>query len=136
MGFSRLPTGFIPTEDQGYVLVSVQLPDASSLARTERAMAKVRDMILQVPGVAHAISIGGMSPLDNNASLANAGAIYVMFKDWSERGKGEQIIDIYNNLSRKFDTIQEASCRVNVPPPHSGPRSFGRLPDGDRINRR
>jgi HAE1 family hydrophobic/amphiphilic exporter-1 len=98
----------------------VQLPAASSLARTERAMAKVRDMILQVPGVAHAISIGGMSPLDNNASLANAGAIYVMFKDWSERGKGEQIIDIYNNLSRKFDTIQEASCRVIVPPPIQG----------------
>jgi hydrophobic/amphiphilic exporter-1 (mainly G- bacteria), HAE1 family len=119
-GFTRVPTGFIPTEDQGYVLVAVQLPSAASLARTQRAMAKVRDMVLQTPGVAHAISIGGISPLDNNASLANAGAIYVMFKDWSERGKGESIIDIYNNLSRKFSNFQEAACRVVVPPPIQG----------------
>ena len=45
-GSSRVPTGFIPTEDQGYVLVSVELPNAASLARTQRAMAKVREMIL------------------------------------------------------------------------------------------
>ena len=119
-GFTRVPTGFIPTEDQGYVLVAVQLPNAASLARTQRAMAKVRDIILQTPGVAHAISIGGVSPLDNNASLANAGAIYVMFKDWSERGKGENILDIYNNLSRKLSNFQEAACRVIVPPPIQG----------------
>jgi HAE1 family hydrophobic/amphiphilic exporter-1 len=119
-GFSRVPTGFIPTEDQGYVLVSVELPSAASLARTQTAMAKLREMILQTPGVAHAISIGGVSPLDNNASLANSGAIYVMFKDWSERGKGENLLDIYNNLSRKFSNFQEADCRVVVPPAIQG----------------
>jgi HAE1 family hydrophobic/amphiphilic exporter-1 len=119
-GFNRVPTGFIPTEDQGYVLVAVQLPSAASLVRTQSTMAKLREMILQTPGVAHAISIGGVSPLDNNASLANAGAIYVMFKDWSERGKGESLLDIYNNLSRKFSNFQEASCRVVVPPAIQG----------------
>ena len=75
---------------------------------------------MQTPGVAHAISIGGVSPLDNNASLANAGAIYVMFKDWSKRGKGEGILDIYNNLSRKLSNFQDAACRVIVPPPIQG----------------
>ncbi len=119
-GFSRVPTGFIPTEDQGYVLVAVQLPSAASLTRTQSAMAKLREMILQTPGVAHAISIGGVSPLDNNASLANSGAIYVMFKDWSERGKGENLLDIYDNLSKKLSTFQEADCRVVVPPPIQG----------------
>jgi HAE1 family hydrophobic/amphiphilic exporter-1 len=119
-GFSRVPTGFIPTEDQGYVLVAVQLPNAASLVRTQRAMAKVRDIVLQTPGVAHAISIGGISPLDNNASLANSGAIYVMFKDWSKRGKGENILDIYNSLSRKLSNFQDAACRVIVPPPIQG----------------
>jgi HAE1 family hydrophobic/amphiphilic exporter-1 len=119
-GFSRVPTGFIPTEDQGYVLVAVQLPSAASLTRTQRAMAKVRDLILQTPGVAHAISIGGVSPLDNNASLANAGVIYVMFKDWSERGKGESLLDIYNSLSRQFSNFQEAACRVIIPPAIQG----------------
>jgi HAE1 family hydrophobic/amphiphilic exporter-1 len=118
--FSRVPTGFIPTEDQGYVVVSVQLPSGASLVRTERAMTKARELILQVPGVAHAISIGGVSPLDNNASLANAGAIYVMFKDWRERGKGEGILDIYDNLSRRLGTLQDAACRVIVPPPIQG----------------
>ena len=43
-----------------------------------------------------------------------------MFKDWSERGKGEKILDIYNNLSRKLSNFQEASCRVIVPPPIQG----------------
>ena len=119
-GFSRVPTGFIPTEDQGYVLVAVQLPSAASLTRTQRTMAKVRDMILQTPGVAHAISIGGVSPLDNNASLANAGVIYVMFKDWSERGKDQSILAIYNSLSRKFSTFQDAACRVIIPPAIQG----------------
>ncbi|MEO8354231.1 MAG: efflux RND transporter permease subunit, partial [Chthoniobacteraceae bacterium] len=47
-------------------------------------------------------------------------AIYVMFKDWSERGKGEGILDIYNALSRKLSTFQEAACRVVVPPPIQG----------------
>jgi hydrophobic/amphiphilic exporter-1 (mainly G- bacteria), HAE1 family len=119
-GFSRVPTGFLPTEDQGYVLVAVQLPSASSLTRTQRAMAKLRDMILQTSGVAHTISIGGVSPLDNNASLANGGVIYVMFKDWSQRGKGEGLLDIYNSLSRKFSNFQDASCRVIVPPAIQG----------------
>ncbi len=119
-GFTRVPTGFIPTEDQGYVLVAVQLPNAASLERTRRAMTKVRELILATPGVAHAISIGGISPLDSNASLANAGAIYVMFKDWSERGKGEGILDIYNALSKKLSAFQDAFCRVIVPPPIQG----------------
>jgi HAE1 family hydrophobic/amphiphilic exporter-1 len=119
-GFSRVPTAFIPTEDQGYVMVIVQLPSASSLERTKRVMAQVRDLVLKVPGVAHAITIGGISPLDNNASLANSGAIYVMFKDWSERGKNESLLAIYNELSKQLSTFQDAACRVIVPPPIQG----------------
>ncbi len=119
-GFTRVPTAFIPTEDQGYVMVIVQLPNASSLERTKRVMAEVRDMVLKVPGVAHAISIGGISPLDNNASLANSGAIYVMFEDWSKRGKNESLLAIYNEISKQLSTFQEAACRVIVPPPIQG----------------
>ena len=119
-GLTRVPTGFIPTEDQGYVMVLVQLPNAASLARTQQAMAKVREIVLDVPGVAHAISIGGVSPLDNNASLANSGVIYTMFKDWSERGPSEGLLPIFNELSKRLSTFQDAACRVVVPPPIQG----------------
>ncbi len=135
-GFTRVPTGFIPTEDQGYVLVAVQLPNAASLARTQRAMARVRDIILQTPGVAHAISIGGVSPLDNNASLANAGAIYVMFKDWSERGKrGEDSRYLQQSL-QEAEQLSGSILSRHRPAAHPGSRTLRRLPDGGGTDRR
>ena len=119
-GLTRIPTGFIPTEDQGYVIVSVQLPDGAALQRTEKVMDEITQIGKQVPGVAQTIVIGGISPLDNNASLANAGIVYFMLKDWSERGKGEDLKTIYLALSRKLAHFQEAGTLVLVPPPIQG----------------
>ena len=84
-GLTRVPTGFIPTEDQGYAMVIVQLPDGASLQRTQRVMDELAAICRQNPALDRTIAIGGLSPLDNNASLANAGIIYLMFKDWSVR---------------------------------------------------
>src|SRR5678815_1315766 len=98
-GLTRIPTGFIPTEDQGYAMVTVQLPDGASLERTEQVMDRLAKICQQNAAIERTIAIGGMSPLDNNASLANAGIIYLMFKDWSKRGKGEDLLSIYNDLS-------------------------------------
>ena len=67
-GLTRVPTGFIPTEDQGYVMVSVQLPDGASLERTERVMDEVVRISQGIPGVDHAIAVGGISALDNSSS--------------------------------------------------------------------
>lgn len=119
-GLTRVPTGFIPTEDQGYVMVSVQLPDGASLQRTEKAMAKIAELGRAVPGVAQSIAIGGISPLDNSASLANAGIVYFMLKDWSERGKGEDLQAIYNHLNQRLANFQDAATLVLVPPPIQG----------------
>jgi hydrophobic/amphiphilic exporter-1 (mainly G- bacteria), HAE1 family len=119
-GLTRVPTGFIPTEDQGYVMVSVQLPDGASLERTERAMDEITRICREVPGVAHLISVGGISPLDNSASLANAGIVYVMLKDWSERARGEDLRTIYASLSRKLAELQDAATLVLIPPPIQG----------------
>src|SRR5215831_10483948 len=69
-GLTRIPTSFIPTEDQGYAMVVVQLPDSSSLQRTESVMDKLTKICQEQPGVEHSIAIGGLSPLDGNASLA------------------------------------------------------------------
>ncbi len=119
-GLTRVPTGFIPTEDQGYAIVTVQLPDGASLDRTEAVLADMARICRQNPAVAHTISIGGMSALDNNASLASAGMIYVMLKDWSVRGKGEDLLSIYNDLSGRFKNYQDARTIVLVPPPIQG----------------
>ena len=120
-GLSRVPTGFIPTEDQGYLMVSVQLPDAASLQRTEKVMGEITKIGRAIPGVERAIAIGGISPLDNNASLANAGIIYFMLKDWSQRGHGEGLKTIYLALSREAgEAFQDAGTLVLVPPPIQG----------------
>ena len=81
-GLSRIPTGFIPTEDQGYVLIAVQLPDGASLERTDRVMDEVTRIARATPGVEHTVVLGGLSALDNSASLANAGIAYLVLKDW------------------------------------------------------
>jgi HAE1 family hydrophobic/amphiphilic exporter-1 len=119
-GLTRIPTGFIPTEDQGYVMISVQLPDGASLQRTERATDVIAGIARDIPGVDQAIVIGGISPLDNSASLANAGMIYLVLKDWGERGKSEDLKSIYLTLSRKLAQFQDAATLVLVPPPIQG----------------
>jgi HAE1 family hydrophobic/amphiphilic exporter-1 len=119
-GLTRIPTGFIPTEDQGYAMVTVQLPDSASLERTEAVMEKLARVCKEHPAVERTISIGGLSPLDGNASLANAGIIYLLFKDWSKRGKGEDLRSIYNALSARLANFQDARTMVLVPPPIQG----------------
>src|SRR5690349_7989609 len=119
-GLSRIPTSFIPTEDQGYAMVTVQLPDSSSLERTETVMDKLTQICREQPGIQHSIAIGGLSPLDGNASLANAGIIYLMFKDWSKRPKSQDLRSIYSGLSSRLVNFQDAKTMVIVPPPIQG----------------
>jgi HAE1 family hydrophobic/amphiphilic exporter-1 len=121
-GLSQIPTGFIPLEDQGYVLISVQLPDGASLNRTERVMDEVTRIARATPGVRDIIVLGGLSALDSSASLANAGIAYLVLKDWGERGtgKGQDLRSIYLHLSQELSRIQEASAVVLIPPPIQG----------------
>jgi HAE1 family hydrophobic/amphiphilic exporter-1 len=121
-GIARLPTAFIPTEDQGYVIVGVQLPDAASLERTKATLDQVSRIAMATPGVESAIAISGISILDNSASLANAGAVYVVLKDWAVRGKakGEGLLPIYLALQKGLDTLPDAVGFVLVPPPIQG----------------
>ncbi|HEY3795785.1 MAG TPA: efflux RND transporter permease subunit, partial [Bradyrhizobium sp.] len=94
-GLSRVPTGFIPIEDQGYLLVAVQLPDGAALDRTQNVLGKVSEIAGQVPGVDQVISIAGISALDNSSSLANAGVAYLILKEWSERGQGQDLRSLF-----------------------------------------
>jgi hydrophobic/amphiphilic exporter-1 (mainly G- bacteria), HAE1 family len=119
-GIARLPTAFIPIEDQGYLVLGLQLPDGASLERTNAVLLEATAIARATPGVDQAIEIAGVSPLDNNASLASAGAVYVVLKDWSLRGKGEGLRDIYEHLQKGLGKITDASPFVIVPPPIQG----------------
>jgi len=119
-GFTKLPTGFLPIEDQGYMIASVQLPDGAALNRTQQTLTKVAERLSKVPGVDKVITIAGVSVVDNSASLANAGVAYVVLKDWSVRGKAEGLLPMFTNLNKAVADIQEATVRVLPPPPIQG----------------
>ncbi len=118
--FSRIPTGFIPVEDQGYMLATVQLPDGASLGRTQKVLDRVSELAGQNAGVEKVITIAGVSALDNNASLANAGVAYIILKDWGVRGKALGLLPMLTGLNRTMSQIEEATVRVLPPPPIQG----------------
>jgi HAE1 family hydrophobic/amphiphilic exporter-1 len=119
-GFSTIPTGFIPVEDQGYLVLSVMLPNGASFQRTQKVTKALTEKVSKVKGVENVIAIDGISLLDNNAGLANAGMLYVMFKDWSQRGKGEGFLSLYNKLNQIAQSTLNADVLVVVPPPIQG----------------
>jgi hydrophobic/amphiphilic exporter-1 (mainly G- bacteria), HAE1 family len=119
-GLTRLPTGFLPLEDQGYVLIGAQLPDGASLERTQRVLGRIGEIAHGTPGVEQVIDIAGISVLDNSATLANAGVSYAILKDWSKRGKGEDLRSIVMSLTRALDGMEEAKTFVLVPPAIQG----------------
>jgi hydrophobic/amphiphilic exporter-1 (mainly G- bacteria), HAE1 family len=119
-GLTRVPTGFLPIEDQGYLIVSAQLPDGASLARTQKALDEISDIVRKVPGVEQAITIAGISALDNSASLANAGIGYLILKEWSKRGQGEDLRALFMRLTAALNVVEDARILVLPPPPIQG----------------
>jgi HAE1 family hydrophobic/amphiphilic exporter-1 len=119
-GLSRVPTGFIPIEDQGYLLVAAQLPDGAALDRTQRVLDQISELAGKTPGVDQVISIAGISALDNSSSLANAGVAYLVLKEWSARGPGQDLRSLFVGLNEKMAAIPEARILVIPPPPIQG----------------
>jgi hydrophobic/amphiphilic exporter-1 (mainly G- bacteria), HAE1 family len=119
-GFSRIPTGFIPIEDQGYMLATVQLPDGASLTRTQSVLDKVEEAARKTPGVDKVVTIAGTAALDNNSSLSNAGVAYIILKDWSERGTKLGLLPMLTSLNSAMAPIEDAMVRVLPPPPIQG----------------
>jgi HAE1 family hydrophobic/amphiphilic exporter-1 len=119
-GLIRIPTGFIPVEDQGYLILNVQLPDAASLGRTDKILTKLSSEIQKIAGIANVVAIDGVSMLDNNSSLANSGVLYVIFKDWSERGKSEDLFNLYAKLNKIAQNTLNAKVMVVIPPSIQG----------------
>jgi multidrug efflux pump len=120
LGFVRVPTGFIPSQDKGYLIVSVQMPDGTSLERTDSVIQRATEMVLGTPGAAHAVGLTGFSGATRSNS-SSAGAVFVVLDDFDERAKqGLTGAKISESLTKKFDEIQEASIFVFAPPPVQG----------------
>ena len=126
--FTHWPTTFIPDEDDGYFIVSVQLPPASSLNRTEAVAAMVEDIVSAYPEVKTNISISGFSIL-NNGRQSNAASVFVVLKDWSERKKkSESAAAVVERFNRQaYVEIEEAQCFAFVPPAIPGIGNVGGL---------
>ncbi|NUP98346.1 MAG: efflux RND transporter permease subunit, partial [Armatimonadetes bacterium] len=114
--YLRVPTGFFPTEDQGYILASVQLPDAASQARTREVSERIDDILVDTEGVSDWFTIGGLSLLDNS-SASNAATMFITFDDWNERLKqGRTLEAILDELRADFGQIKEAVVFPFAPP--------------------
>ncbi len=127
-GFVQSPSGFIPMQDKGYLLVNVQLPDAASLGRTERVMRQIDQIASHNPGVNHTVAIAGQSIL-LGANAPNFGAMFIMLKDFHERsGKGLSADVISRQLQRQFQAqIHEGLVNIFGAPPVEGLGTAGGL---------
>ena len=121
-GLARLPTAFIPIDDQGYLIMALQLPEGASLGRTTAALEQAAKAAREIPGVQQTIALSGVSVLDNSADLANAGTGWVMLKPFDVRLKaGDQdLLTIYQRLQKALASLPDGQAFVLPPPPIQG----------------
>jgi multidrug efflux pump len=119
--FEKAPSGFIPMQDKGYLLVNVQLPDAASVQRTMNVMSRIEKIAHETPGVKHTVTVAGQSIL-LGANSPNFGALYLMLDDFHERApKGQTSEKIAHALEERFrDDIDDAVVGVYEAPPVDG----------------
>jgi HAE1 family hydrophobic/amphiphilic exporter-1 len=121
----KLPTSFVPDEDQGYFYLNIQLPNAASLQRTELVTAKVEDMLAKSPGVRYTTSILGFSLLSLVRTSYNA-FIFVTMKDWDDRKtRAEQFQVIKARLNRELSALPEGVAFSFSPPAIPGVGTSG-----------
>lgn len=116
MLFWRWPTSFIPEEDQGYFVVSVQLPPASSLQRTEAVSARVGELLAAYPEVVAYTAINGFSMIAGGENT-NTATFFVILENWNLRkGKGKSVFDIIADFNRRVQSVEEAVVYAVNPP--------------------
>ena len=134
--FQQTPTGYVPGQDKQYLVAFAQLPDASSLDRTEAVIKEMSRIAAEHPGVANSISFPGLS-INGFTNSPSAGIVFVGLDDFSERGSPELSGNaIAAALNQKFAGIQDAFIAIFPPPPVQGLGTIGgfRLQIQDRAN--
>src|SRR5579875_1266425 len=113
---ARLPTGFIPTEDQGYMFVALQLPNTASLERTDNAGLKVTKALLDTPGISGVMQVNGFSLLTLTEST-NTAFFFVALKPWDQRtSKEQQLASIQQSVTGKLAGMSDGLA-FSFPPP-------------------
>ncbi len=112
--YVRLPSSFLPNEDQGYIIANVQLPPGASRSRAEAVLAEVDAYFRSQPGVARTIAVAGFS---FSGSGQNAGLVFVPLKDWKERGPDQSADAIAMRSFGGLAHIQDAQVFALSPPP-------------------
>jgi hypothetical protein len=118
--FTRAPTGFIPDQDQGYLITVIQLPPGASLPRTDAVVRRAAEIALATEGVVHAVPFAGFDGA-TFTNAPNAGAIFVTLAPFEERAaQGLSAQRILGDLIQRYGSIQEAFIIVIQPPPVRG----------------
>jgi len=115
--FQRVPSAFVPQEDQGYFMVAASLPQGASLDRTSKVMKDIEDFLLQQPEVDRVNTLGGQDFLAGFTPSTSAGMMFVRLKDWSERPGPEHHVDaIVGRVFGRFMGYPEALVLAFNPP--------------------
>ncbi len=138
LAFDKVPTGFIPPQDMGYLIVYAQLPDGASLGRTQAVIRQASQIIRDTPGVAHVNAYAGFSVL-GGGNQSNAGTLFTRLSNPELRAgqpdlQSEQLV---NTLQQRLSVIDDAFVAVFAPPPVRGLSTVGgfKLQIQDRTNR-
>jgi multidrug efflux pump len=120
LGFSRVPTGFVPTQDKGYLVSFAQLPNGATLDRTENVIRRMSDIALKHPGVQNAVAFPGLS-INGFTNSPNSGIVFATLKPSEERNSPELTANaIAADLNKQYGSIQEAFIAIFPPPPVQG----------------
>jgi HAE1 family hydrophobic/amphiphilic exporter-1 len=117
--FLSRPTGFLPTEDQGYAILFTRLPEGASLPRNHELADKVNSVLQRIPGISAWVTVGGYSVLDGS-NIPNVSSTFVNFLDWKERGNALNQDVILSNVNRELGKFEEAQALMIIPPPIRG----------------
>jgi multidrug efflux pump len=120
-GYGQLPTGFIPSQDKGYLIAAVQLPDSSSSIRTREVIARIEKIAMETEGVKNVNSVAGNSFI-LSAYGSNFGSMFIILKNFEDRrGHGMHSDDIVARLRKRYAAeIPEATINVFPPPAVNG----------------
>src|SRR6478609_10385308 len=121
---TRVPSTFLPVEDQGYFFVIIQLPDGASLQRTDEVAKKVRTVLEETPGVDIVGAITGFNFL-TSAAQSNSAVEFAILKPWDQRPPEQSAPNIVNNLRMKLLSIPEALVLSFDPPSVPGMGNTG-----------
>jgi multidrug efflux pump len=120
LGFSRVPAGFVPTQDKGYLVCLAQLPNGATLDRTEDVIRRMSDIALKHPGVQNAVAFPGLS-INGFTNSPNSGIVFATLKPSEERMSPELSANaVAADLNKQYGSIQEAFIAVFPPPPVQG----------------